>query len=475
MDDSNFYEKLLQSILRDGGESADIFYEKREDARISLSSESGTLPAYGFSEGVAIRLFREPFCGTIHIESPLENDLWRAAMALRHSSRTEKGIFSIQEDLKRESSGYLDVEGVAKGANFQNDKQKPREKSLNSDYKDIVSRMEEIGSHLKEYSKDEILFWINSSFYRQKVFICDSCGITVRDEREGAILRIKTSQRKNSFSTYSEVNLEYSNAMDFKEKLDPSMTAKDISRTLITQEKSVKTPDGEMPLVLKNGSGGVFIHEVVGHLFEADNPLMDSIYKERERIPIRSSVSIFDEPALMARGRYEYDDEGVKGRRKPLIQSGKWMDLLHNIRTAKRDQIKAKGNGRRQSFRDLPLPRTSALFMGNGLLLPEDVVKSVKKGIFASAFGDSIFEESSGDFSIHVTSGNIIENGKIGAPISGALIIGNSLKVLSEIDLVAKDLQFDKTGLSCSKLGQRIPSSVGTPTMRIGLIRVVPQ
>lgn len=113
--------------------------------------------------------------------------------------------------------------------------------------------------------------------------------------------------------------------------------------------------------------------------------------------------------------------------------------------------------------------------MEKGEMLAEDILKSVKFGIFASAFGDSVLEEACGDFSIHVTEGNIIRDGRIGEPISGAIILGNSIEVLKSIDLVANDLQFDKTGLSCSKFGQTIPSSVGTPTMRIALVRVVPQ
>ncbi len=117
----------------------------------------------------------------------------------------------------------------------------------------------------------------------------------------------------------------------------------------------------------------------------------------------------------------------------------------------------------------------SAIYMENGELSPEDVIGSVKLGIFASEFGQSVFEESNGDFSIQCTAGNIIKDGKIGTPISGALILGNSLEVLEAVDLVANDLHFDKTGLSCSKFGQTLPSSVGTPTVRIGLVKVVPQ
>jgi TldD protein len=475
VEDSRIYKKLLQRVLLEGGESADVFREKREDARISFSSENSTLLAYGFSEGIALRLFKNPFCGTIHIESPVEDDLWRAADALRDLSRVKAGILSIHEDSKKRSASHFPINNEMEDAYPQNAKERFKKSNSNKDFKDITSRIEEIGLHLKEYSRDKLLFSLNGSFYRQNIHVYDSGGIDVEDEREGAILRIKISNKENSFDFYSEENLEFSSADDFKEKLNPSETAKEVIEKSLAQKDTVKAPEGDMPLVLKNGSGGVFIHEVVGHLFEADNPLMDSIYNERERIPVRDSVSIFDDPSLMVRGSYQYDDEGVKGRKKPLILSGKWMSLLHDVRTAKRKRTRAEGNGRRQSFRDIPLPRTSAIFMEKGDLLPEDVVNSVKKGIFATGFGQSNFEESSGDFSIHVTSGNIIEDGKIGAPISGALILGNSLKVLRAIDLVARDLQFDKTGLSCSKFGQRIPSSVGTPTMRIGLIRVVPQ
>lgn len=475
MEDTKIFKKLLQRVLRKGGESADIFHEKREDVRISISSDGKKLPAYGFSEGMALHLSKDQFCGTIHVESSMEDELLKAADILRDSSQANRRLLSIHEKYVGNRSNVAASLGDMECIDAPRLKERFKKKLLDNDFKVIASGIEEIGDQLKECSKDELLFFINASFYRQEVHIYDSSGINVEDEREGAILRIRTSYRNNPSNICSEANFEFSNAKDFKEKMNPYKTAKEMIQKSLTKKESVKAPFGEMPLVLDSGSGGVFFHELVGHLFEADNPLMSSLYKEREKIRLRDSVSIFDDPSMMVRGRYSYDDEGVKGRKKALIQSGKWSSLLHDLRTANWKGASPEGNGRRQSFRDLPLPRMSAIYMGNGELSPEDVIGSVKLGIFASEFGQSVFEESSGDFSIQCTAGNIIKDGRMGTPISGAMILGNSLEVLEAVDLVANDLHFDKTGLSCSKFGQTLPSSVGTPTVRIGLVKVIPQ
>lgn len=475
MEDPKHFELLLKRLLRDGGESADIYHEGREDFRVSLSSDGKALPLFGFSEGIALRLFRNGFCGSIHLESPGEKEICSATDFLRISSRMNSDVLSIKGDAKGETSGDISNTNEDKSTYAQYVSQANSRNLLEQDLSQIPSIIEEIGHLLKDSSKNKLMFSINASFYRQKIEMFDSNGNAVEDLREGALLRVKTLLKEGSLKIFSEVHLEFSSARDFKGKIRPHEIVEEVIQKSLERQNSARVPSGEMPLVLSNGSGGVFIHETVGHLFEADNPLMESSYDEIKKYRFGKNISIFDDPSLMVRGQYRYDDEGIMGKKKPLIILGKWAGFLHNVRTARQKRTESNGNGRRQSFRDIPLPRTSAIYMENGEILPEDVVKSVKLGIFASGFGKCIFEESSGNFSINVTEGNLIRNGKISEPISGALITGNSFEVLKSTDLVANDLKFDRTGLACTKFGQTIPSSVGTPTIRIALIKVVPQ
>ncbi len=475
MEDNKNFKELLNRVLRDGGESSDIYFEKREDFRISLSSDSKVLPIYGFSEGISLRLFKNGFCGSIHLESPREEELYKAADALRISSQVNSGILSIKGGAKREVKNNVSFNAKNKRLKGCNLGPVDNQSSFKKDTADIPLKIEEIGHFLKDYSQNKLIYSINASFYCQEVKIYDSKENWVNDLREGCLLQVKTSLSKDSFQVLSEIHLEFSNIRDFKEKINPHEIAKVAIQKSIEKKDSVKAPNGEMSVVLANGSGGVFIHEAVAHLFEADNPIISSCYEEVKRYRFGEKISIFDDPSLMIRGRYQYDDEGIIGRRKGLIIQGKWAGLIHNVRTAHHKRADPGGNGRRQSFRDIPLPRTSAIYIENGEMSSEEVVRSVKFGIYASGFGESIFEESNGDFSINVSEGNLIRNGKISEPISGVLMTGNSFEVLRAIDLVANDLKFDSTGLSCTKAGQTIPSSVGTPTMRIELIRVIPQ
>jgi TldD protein len=247
-----------------------------------------------------------------------------------------------------------------------------------------------------------------------------------------------------------------------------------VGRTLILFEAR-QPPAGEMPVVLAAGSSGILLHEAIGHGMEADfNRKGTSIYSDKIGKPIaKPFVSIVDDGSIEnARGAINVDDEGNIAGKTMLVEGGTLTTYLHDNISAKHYGVKPTGSGRRESYKFAPLPRMRATYMLNGPHTHDEIVKSVKKGIYCSSFTNGQVNIGAGDFSFYVKNGYLIEDGKLTQPIKDANIIGNGPKVLELTDMVADDLKIDEGGWTCGKDGQGVPVSQGMPTVRVASITV---
>ncbi len=239
--------------------------------------------------------------------------------------------------------------------------------------------------------------------------------------------------------------------------------------------EAVPAPAGEMPVVLAAGSSGILLHEAIGHGMEADfNRKGTSIYADKIGKPIaRPFVSIVDDATLEgARGAINVDDEGNDAGRTVLVEKGVLATYMHDAISARHYGVRPTGNGRRESYRHAPLPRMRATYMLPGPHKVEEIVASVKKGIWCDYFTNGQVQIGAGDFTFYVKSGRMIEDGKLGRPVKDINIIGNGPKVLELVDMVADDLVIDEGGWTCGKDGQMVPVSQGIPTVRVGSITV---
>ena len=231
---------------------------------------------------------------------------------------------------------------------------------------------------------------------------------------------------------------------------------------------------GEMPVVMGAGGSGILLHEAIGHAFEADfNRKNVSIFSDKLHQPIcRKGIHIVDDACLPgSRGAVNMDDEGVIGQKTYMVQDGVLHSFLHDRMSAKHYQTAPTGNGRRESFRYMPIPRMRATYMENGSATEADLIASVKKGVFVESFSNGQVQIGAGDFTFYVKSGYMIENGRLTKPIKDINIIGNGPQALADMEAVANNGKMDNGTWTCGK-GQSCPVSCGMPSALIRKLTV---
>ena len=226
---------------------------------------------------------------------------------------------------------------------------------------------------------------------------------------------------------------------------------------------------GQMPVVMGAGASGILLHEAMGHAFEADfNRKGQSVFSGRIGEKVCSEeISIVDDGTVERnRGAVNFDDEGVKGQKTFMVRDGILTSYLHDRISADHYGVSPTGNGRRESFRYAPIPRMRSTYMLSGSSGKEDIIASVKKGIYVDQFSNGQVQIGEGDFTFFVKSGFLIENGRLTSPIKDINIIGNGPQALADITAVGNDLKIDEGAWTCGK-GQSCPVSCGIPTVLI--------
>jgi len=238
---------------------------------------------------------------------------------------------------------------------------------------------------------------------------------------------------------------------------------------------SVAAPAGEMEVALGAGWPGVMLHEAVGHGLEGDfNRKGTSIFSGRvgEQVAAKGVTVVDDGTMQDRRGSITIDDEGTQSRRNVLIEDGILRGYMQDRQNARLMGVEATGNGRRQSHEHAPMPRMTNTFMENGEHTPEEIAASMKKGIYAVNFGGGQVDITSGKFVFAASEAYLVENGKIGAPVKGATLIGNGPDAMSKISMIGNDMALDDGVGTCGKAGQSVPVGVGQPTVKMGGITV---
>ncbi len=265
---------------------------------------------------------------------------------------------------------------------------------------------------------------------------------------------------------------------DMAHFLDPNLwqaEANEALRQALVNLDSVPAPAGEMDVVLGPGWPGVLLHEAIGHGLEGDfnrkrTSAFAGLLGQRVAAP---GVTVVDDGALdRRRGSLTIDDEGTPTSQTVLIEDGILKGYMQDRLNARLMGVKPTGNGRRQSHAHAPLPRMTNTYMLAGDKTPEEILASVKKGLYAVNFGGGQVDITSGKFVFSCTEAYLIENGKIGAPVKGATLIGNGPEVLTKVALIGNDLKLDTGVGTCGKGGQSVPVGVGQPTLRVNGLTV---
>ncbi len=246
-------------------------------------------------------------------------------------------------------------------------------------------------------------------------------------------------------------------------------------RQALVNLQSVPAPAGEMPVVLGPGWPAILLHEAIGHGLEGDfNRKKTSAFAELMGKRVAApGVTVVDDGTLEdRRGSLTIDDEGTPTQRTVLIEDGMLTGYMQDRMNARLMGVPATGNGRRESYAHAPMPRMTNTVMENGDHDPEEIIKSVKKGLYATNFGGGQVDITSGKFVFTCTEAYQIEDGKVGAPVKGATLIGSGPEALKTVSMIGNDMALDPGVGTCGKDGQGVPVGVGQPTMKLDELTV---
>ncbi len=451
--------QTLSAALSKGGDRADVFFQHRVNHALVLEDGSVNRAFSSVELGVGVRVVRGDQTGYGFTE-----DL--TAPALRQTALTAA---AIADGPAREGPAQLRLD-----------------RNLPSRYP-VKVRWEDVGTgqklplltglNEKTFAGSPLIKKVTVSFADESgaILLADSTGRIVEDFQPMTRIYLMCVAEKDGKKESNGYNVAARADLSFysPERLD-RMVREAVSRTTILFD-AVVPPAGEMPVVLGAGASGILLHEAIGHGMEADfNRKGISIFSDKIGKPVaKPFVNIVDEGELKAaRGAINVDDEGNAVGTTHLVKDGVLTTYLHDSISAKHYGVQPTGNGRRESYKYAPMPRMRATYMLPGPHKKDEIIQSVKKGIFCTNFTNGEVQIGAGDFTFYVKNGYLIEDGKLTRPIKDVNIIGNGPKVLEKIDMVADDLVIDEGGWTCGKDGQSCPVSQGIPTVRVASITV---
>jgi TldD protein len=264
-------------------------------------------------------------------------------------------------------------------------------------------------------------------------------------------------------------------SMAYFERHGPEFHGRRAAERAVAMLDAEDAPAGQMPVVLAPGDSGILLHEAVGHGLEADfNHKGTSRYSGQIGTKVASELCtvVDDATLLQARGSLNVDDEGVEPGRTVLIDRGRLCGYMHDRLSARHFGLRSTGNGRRESFACSALPRMTNTILLAGTQQPDEILSSVKRGVYAARFGGGQVDISNGDFVFSLTESYLIEDGKLTRPLKDVNLIGNGPEVLTKVSMLGTDLELSDGIWTCGKQGQSVPVGVGCPTVKIDEITV---
>jgi TldD protein len=308
---------------------------------------------------------------------------------------------------------------------------------------------------------------------RQRVLIANSLGDLVADDRTRVRFTTQVVARRGDVIQTGHETVGGSAGFELVDEVAARAVARGAAEKARVMLDSKPAPVGTMPVVLANGFGGTLFHEACGHGLEADAIAKGaSIYEGKlGEVVAAPIVNAFDEGSIAnGWGSQAFDDEGVPTQKTMVIEDGRLTGYLYDRLRAREAGAAPTGNGRRQSFRHVPIPRMTTTYIAPGDATAEDIIAATPKGFYAKSLAGGQVEPASGNFVFGVAEGYLIEDGRVTTPLRGATLVGNGIDILLKIDLIAGDFDV-KTGI-CGKDGQGVPVGTGQATLRIAEMTV---
>ena len=446
--------RVIQAALSRGGDYAEIFAENRQGYNLRLEEGKIEENTTGSESGAGIRVIIGESVAYAYTNDLSEDSLLEtarvAASAVRGGERAEIDLEKKWNILSilGEHPIEIDLEDF------------PRE--------DKIALLHKADEAARASGSEVVQVVAVLGDSRQQIFIANSLDEIVRDTRIRVRMVVQVVAARNG-----EIQTGYEapgvlGGYEMFKRFPAERLGHDAAAMAINMLDARPAPSGPMSVVIGNGTGGVLFHEACGHSLEAD-----AIYKHASVFEgkigqkvANSIVNAYDDATLKNRwGSFNYDDEGVRARRTPLIEDGILLNFINDLKRSRRDRVAPTGNGRRQSYRHVAIPRMTNTFINIGDAKPEEIIADTPLGIFAKKLGGGEVNPVTGDFIFSIAEGYMIRQGKMAEPVKGATLVGNGPRVLTDIDAIADDLDFD-TGM-CGKDGQGVPVCTGQPTLRV--------
>ncbi|MGH2795738.1 MAG: TldD/PmbA family protein [Actinomycetota bacterium] len=456
MIDDGVLRDVLSAALATGGELAEVYAETRRSTSVRLEDRKVEEVTSGSDRGAGVRVIRGNSTAYAYTNR-LERDSLLDAARVAAAALTDEPKVAVQ-DLRRAPERVLnpvaippdDVETVRKV--------------------DVVRAMDESARAAGEAVRQVIASYSEGT---QEVLIANSDGSIVEDDRVRTRLACTVVASRDGVVQTGSWNPGASSGFELVDQHPPDQVGAKAAAQAIVMLDAVGAPAGEMPVVLAPGGGGVLFHEASGHGLEADLISKGaSVYRDRtgEKIGSDLLTAVDDGSVPGLWGSFAFDDEGAPSQRTLLFERGVLTGAMTDYLRARSMGLSRTGNGRRQSYAHLPIPRMSNSNILPGTDDPETIVRDVKRGLYAKSFAGGQVNTATGDFVFGLSEAYLIENGELTQPVRGANLVGNGPAVLALIDAVGSD--YEVWWGVCGKDGQGVPVTCGMPTLRIARITV---
>ena len=441
-------QRIVERALANGGDFAELYAERRSGLAMSIDESRVEDVQGGSEEGVGVRVVSGTTAHFAHVDGLGEADLARAADEASSALRGERSQAVALSSLA------VEPQPIAR-----------RPEEVPAEHKaELLRELDERG---RAAGAEVVQFSGSYGEARREVAVANSAGVYATDDRTRVRLAAQAVARRDGTVETGFETLGAHRGFELFED-DPTRIADRASGQALTLLDAEPAPAGSMTVVVGGGFGGVLFHEMTGHGLDADHVQKGaSVYADRLGDAVAEPLLFaYDDGCLPNEwGTDSIDDEGTPSQKTALIEEGRLVSLLYDRLRAERDGVEPTGNGRRESFRHLPIPRMTNTYIAPGEADPEEIIADVASGFYAVSFAGGQVEPASGDFVFGVSEGYLIEDGKVTRPCRGVTLIGNCLDALAAIDAVGSDFEI-KTGY-CGKGGQRVPVGTGQGHVRI--------
>ncbi len=456
--DERQIERILACALSTGGEYADLYFEYRVDSMIRYEEQQVVNASKGIACGVGVRVVRGEQVGYAFSDGFSNEEMRQAARAAAAIVRGTGRSLTVDVSPRTFPNRYP----VAKV-------------SVDCDVTGKLSLLARADAGARGYDPRISKVTAHLTDHVRYLMFANSEGCFWRDVQPmvrvdvAAVAEASNSRQSGYYGGGGRLGLEYFDTHP------PEKHGQESARLAVLLLDAREAPAGPQEVVLGSADSGILLHEAVGHGLEADfNRKSLSNYSGRIGDMVASPLCTIVDSGLFPqmRGSINIDDEGTLPRENVLIDNGRLRGYMHDRLSARQTGAAPTGNGRRESYRHMPLPRMTNTYMLPGSHTREEIIASVQRGIYAKRFGGGEVDITKGDFVFSVNESYLIERGHIVAPLKNISLIGNGPQIMTRVTMVGNDLQFSDGVWTCGKQDQRVPVGVGMPTIKISQMTV---